>query len=253
MLSVYICDDQKDHLERVAKIVYNIILFEQLDMELRLATVNPRHVLSRMNEKGNPGLYFLDIDLKTDLTGLELAAQIRRKDPRGFIVFITIHDEMAPLTFRYKVEAMDYINKDDTDDFPGRIRECMLYAMEQYKSSFNMVHKVLAVQVQNRIITLAQKDIVYIEPSALSHHISIATTEGCVELFSSIKAIKNQLDDRFVQCHKSCVVNIDHIQEIQIKDRMIKMDNGRTCTISSRQVKNLEERLNLYSKVSKIK
>ena len=45
------------------------------------------------------------------MSGLELAVKLREYDPRGFIVFITAHDDMMFETFRYRLEALDYIVK----------------------------------------------------------------------------------------------------------------------------------------------
>lgn len=49
------------------------------------------------------------------MNGFELAQEIRKFDPRGFIIFITTHAELSYMTFTYKVEALDYIIKDDID------------------------------------------------------------------------------------------------------------------------------------------
>jgi len=61
-------------------------------------------------------LYFLDIDIKgEEQKGLEMAQFIRQHNPYAIIVFVTSHSEFATLTFKYKVSALDFIDKDIND------------------------------------------------------------------------------------------------------------------------------------------
>ncbi|MFA9464826.1 MAG: LytR/AlgR family response regulator transcription factor [Velocimicrobium sp.] len=243
MLSIYLCDDQKEQLQRLSKVIQNIITFEGLDMELAFASENPSELLRKIEHASKPSLYFLDIDLKTNMNGFDLAVEIRKVDPRGFIVFITTHDEMAPLSFRYKVEAMDYIVKEKVEEIPERLKECMLYALKQYTLPSNSVHKAIAMQVEDRIVMLTQSDIILIEPSLQAHKVTIYTMNSAIDITSTIKAIKAQLDDRFFQCSKSCVINRNRIAQIEKKKRILHMENGKECTISVRQMKELEKQL----------
>lgn len=245
MLPIYLCDDQIEHLERMSTIIKNIITFEELDMNLALATTDPNQLLQKIENTSKPALYFLDLDLKTTINGLDLAVEIRKLDSRGFIVFITTHDEMAPLTFRYKVEAMDFIIKEKFEKLPEKIKACMLYALKQYTLPSNSAHKAVAMQVENRIIMLSQKDIILIEPSLQVHKITIYTKNSAIDITSTIKAMKAQLDERFFQCNKSCLINKNKIAQIDKKNRIVYLENKKECTISVRQIKNLERELEL--------
>ncbi len=243
MLPIYLCDDQKEHLQRLSKVIQNIITFESLDMELVLASQTPDVLLKKMEISSKPALYFLDVDLKANMNGLDLAVEIRKLDPRGFIVFITTHDEMAPLTFQYKVEAMDYIVKERVEEIPEKIKECMLYALKQYALPSNSVHRAISMQVEDRIVMISQDDIILIEPSLQVHKVTIYTKDSAIDITSSIKAIKAQLDGNFFQCNKSCVINIKRLAQIEKKKRILFMDNGKECSISVRQLKILEKQL----------
>lgn len=59
-----------------------------------------------------PSPIFLDIEIKgEEKKGLEIAKEIRKKDPHATIVFVTTHSEFMPITFQYKVAALDFIDK----------------------------------------------------------------------------------------------------------------------------------------------
>ncbi|MFR6242645.1 MAG: hypothetical protein ACLUJ1_14485 [Mediterraneibacter faecis] len=60
------------------------------------------------------------------MTGLILAQELRKIQPRCFIIFITSHSEMSILTFQYKVEALDFIIKDSSENIRKRIHECLM-------------------------------------------------------------------------------------------------------------------------------
>lgn len=59
---------------------------------------------------------------------MELAYQIRKLDPNATIVFVTTHSEFMPLTFRYKVSALDFIDEALGD----------LHFYERVKSALNI-------------------------------------------------------------------------------------------------------------------
>ena len=61
-------------------------------------------------------LYFLDIDINgIERKGFEVAQFIRHRNPYAIIVFITSRSEFATLTYKYKVSALDFIDKETSD------------------------------------------------------------------------------------------------------------------------------------------
>ena len=101
MLKIYICEDMEAERDRIQQVIENIVLMEDLDMELCCVSEDPRSILDKVKKTEEVGIYFLDIALGTDMTGLTLAQEIRKYDPRGFIIFVTTHSEMSYLTFIY--------------------------------------------------------------------------------------------------------------------------------------------------------
>lgn len=74
-------------------------------------------------------LYFLDIDINgIERKGFEVAQFIRHRNPYAIIVFITSRSEFATLTYKYKVSALDFIDKETSDQvFKNRVADCVLY------------------------------------------------------------------------------------------------------------------------------
>lgn len=115
MLSVFVCEDDKIQREKLEKIIRNVIMIEELEMEFTLSTGDIKELLELVKKLEPIGLYFLDVDLQQELNGIELASEIRKYDTFGKIVFLTSHTELMPLAFQYRVEALDYIIKSEEE------------------------------------------------------------------------------------------------------------------------------------------
>jgi len=239
MLKIFVCEDNREQRERFYKIIKDIILIEELDMELALVSDKPDDIINYVSENNLSGLYFLDIDLKATINGIELATKIRKYDPRGFIVFVTTHAEMSYLTFLYKVEAMDYIIKDNYNNIKERIHQCIIDANIKYSAKTTELQKIFSIKAEEKIINIEYNKILFFETSPTIHKIIVHATDRQIEFYAKMKEIEEKLDSRFYRCHKSCIVNKDNIKEIDRNDRSIYMINGEKCLISTRALKGL--------------
>ena len=239
MIKVFICEDNKKQREKFTETIRNIILMEDFDMNVALSTEKPDDIIDYLKDNDVSGLYFLDVDLKSHINGIKLAELIREYDPRGFIVFVTTHAEMSYLTFMYKVEAMDYIIKDNYDNVKERIHQCIANANKKYSSKATNVQKNFTIKVNDRIITIEYNKILFLETSINILKVVLHAIDRQVEFYAKMKDVEDKLDERFYRCHRSFLVNKDLIEEIDMSNRIIKMVNGEECLVSKRLVKNL--------------
>ncbi len=220
MLNIFVCEDNGIQRQTIVQIIQNTVLIEELDMRLVLDTEDPYVLLEKVRTSQNTGIYFLDIDLNSDMNGMKLAQQIRLSDPRGFIIFITAHSELSYMTFQYRVEAMDFVLKDNPAEVKVKIRECLLNAMERYTLQTNKTHKVYTIEVGGR-------------------KISVDYDDRQIEFSGTMKELTGRLDDNFVRCHRSFLVNKKNIKEADAKKRIVYFDNGESCLMSTRMMKDL--------------
>lgn len=240
MLHIFLCEDNQQQRLQYKDIIDKIVLMEDLDLKLSCVTSDPHELLMALGEKTQTGIYFLDIDLSCDINGLSLAQQIRKKDPRGFIVFITTHSEMAYMTFTYKVEAMDFIIKDTSENIQNRIHQCIVNAYHKYTSPQNVSQKNFVCKIGDRENCTPLKNIVFFETSENARKIILHETDKTIEFAGKIKDIEEEVDDRFYRIHRSFLINKDHIKEIDKKNRIITMSNGEICFASLKQLKGLK-------------
>ncbi len=237
MLNIFVCEDNHAQRRTIVQIIQNIVLIEELDMQLVFDTANPYELLKKVKTCQYTGIYFLDIDLSSNINGMKLAQEIRQFDPRGFIIFITAHSELSYMTFQYRVEAMDFILKDNPAEAKVKIRECLLNAIERYMLQTNKTYKVYTIEVGERKISIAYNDIFFFETSNNIHKVILHAKDRQIEFSNTIKELTNTLDDNFVRCHRSFLVNKNNIKEVDMKNRIIHFINGETCLMSIRMMK----------------
>ncbi|WP_160677308.1 LytTR family DNA-binding domain-containing protein [Clostridium sp. C8-1-8] len=238
MLKVFICEDNDKHRQHYEKIIRNTILMESLDMEVALVTSKSKDLLEYLGANDVNGLYFLDVDLKEEMSGIALAAEIRKLDARGFIVFVTTHSEMSYLTFTYKVEALDYIIKDKYNEVDKRIKDCVLEANSRHTNK-KKDGEIFSIKINERIINMELDKILFFETSKTVRKVIAHATDRQIEFNGKLSDIEEKLDDRFYRCHKSYIINKNNIKELDVKNRIAYMVNGEECMISSRYVKGL--------------
>ena len=238
-MKIFICEDNNDYRERLKSIIEKIIIIENYDMNLQLSTDNPFEIIDYLKNNNTSGIYFLDVDLHCDINGIELAEKIRDYDPRGFIIFVTTHAEMSYLTFIYKVEAMDYIIKDNYNNVHQRIAECIKNAHDKCLSKVSDLQQVFSIKVNDKIINVNLEDIIFFETSSTIHKVILHCKNRQVEFYSKMKEVEDMLTDNFCRCHNSFILNKDNIKEIDKKKRIAYMVNGEECLISTRGIKKL--------------
>lgn len=241
MLSIFVCEDHDAQRQTIVRIIQNTILMEELDMQLVLDAGDPYMLLDQVKTSQNTGIYFLDIDLNSDMNGMKLAQQIRLFDPRGFIIFITAHSELSYMTFQYRVEAMDFVLKDNLAEAKVKIRECLLNAMERYTLQTNKIHKVYTMELGGRKVSVDYDEIFFFETSRNIHKVILHAKDRQIEFYGAIKELTSILDDNFVRCHRSFLVNKNNIKEVDAKNRIIYFNNGETCLMSTRMMKEFRK------------
>ena len=242
MLSVFICEDNFNEKEKITTCIENHIMMEELCMKVALSTASPQDVLHYRQNNQVDGLYFLDLELNAELNGLELADKLRKLDPRSFIVFITSHADRSHLTFKYKVEAMDYITKDifDTDK---RIRECIDKAYALYTAKPSALHNKFVIKVaESRFVSLDRSKILYFE-AAGGHMITVYSEEGRYLFHGNLKEISQALGNSFFRCHKSILVNLSKITEVQMERKEVVLADKSKCMVSARYAGELKKRI----------
>jgi len=232
MIDVFVCEDDLKQLNEIVSYIKNYILIENLDMRLRLATDDPYKILDYVgNNKVDKSLYFFDIELNTDITGVELAAKIHKKNVNSKIVFITTHAEMVFLTFKYQIEALDYILKDSPDEIQDRVTNAIQTCNKEFMDQEVDSTEYYQLKTGDHIRLIKINDILFFESSPVPHKVIVHLFNGQFEFYSTVKAIEDE-NESFFRCHKSYVVNIKNIKSINRRTRELLMADGEKVLCS---------------------
>lgn len=88
MLNFVLCDDNFSAIDKLSKMLESIIISHNLKGQITFTTDNPHKLLDYA--KTNPiHVLLLDIDLKSSMSGLQIAEKIRSIDKNVYIIFIT--------------------------------------------------------------------------------------------------------------------------------------------------------------------
>ena len=243
-LSVFICEDNDRWRREMKRMVADFIALMDYPIEFALVTGNPLEVLEAV--KGNPlgnSLYILDVDLGHKINGIELAQKIRELDTVGKIIFVTTHAEWSYLTFRHKVEAMDYIIKDSVESVKKQIDDCL---EATYKFFEKATQKKETFQVKSAlgIMIIPVNEILYFESHHKSHKLILHTLKKRYEFRGTMREVLTG-SDNFSQCHKAYIVNCENVVSVTRVGGTgeAEMKNGAILPVSRKYLVGLKKAL----------
>lgn len=240
MLKIYVCEDNPRLLEHYFCLAKRAILLKDWAVQMGCAASTPKELLASLPENGCSGLYFLDIELGAGINGFELANEIRKKDPKAFLVFLTSHSEWALETFRYRLEAMDFIVKtEDEEALRQRMYACIQSAYERFQAWNVDRDALLTLKSGEKELFLPCSQVLYITSSEIPHHVVLHTLDSFYDVIGSLKEIQAKHPSIWIYCSRSLLVNRNHIREKNLLRRTLLLDNGETLPCSIRSFKEL--------------
>jgi len=238
MLHILICDDDPKQRARIEGIVRKHLISDDSALELAPSADNPSALLDYLKtHRVQSGLYFLDVDLQSDLHGFELAAEIRKLDVSATIVFITAFSERIQEVFQYRVEAMDYISKSNSiEEIEKRVQECIQLAYARYLKGKHSNSKFFPVKAGDQTLNIPYEEILFFETSTeFRHRILLHRKVDSTEFYGKISDIE-KLGPPFFRCHHSFVVNVKHVRRVDKTNREAEMSDGETIPVSVRKM-----------------
>lgn len=161
---------------------------------------------------------FCDINMP-DLNGMDFVKSLQYPP---MIVFTTAYSEYAVEGF--KVNAVDYLLKpfglQDFQRAANRIKERMEPSANGQQPTANSQDGTLFVKTEYRIVKVTIADIRYIEGMSEYLKIYIEGESKPIITLLSMKKMEERLPDYFMRIHRSYIVNLNKIQEVN-KNRII--------------------------------
>jgi two-component system response regulator AgrA len=261
MLRIFICEDDPKYLTFIKKQVENYITMSSLVMQLVYVDVNPATMLSHLEKSSEgTGMYFLGLHLGGDIAGIEIAESVRKYDPRGFIVFLASDIESYKYIFKHKIEALDYIAKNDPY-IKERIHECLDNAVVKlttkvtaiqnnyvFKLSDDVKNFLGATLAKDSMVTVDRNKILYFKTVPdVKRMVIVHTNNGNLPIRGSLKQLAVELDDaRFYKCQSNLIINLDKVVALDPVQCILALENSQKIKIATRKIKELSQQINEY-------
>lgn len=165
----------------------------------------------------------LDVVLKNE-NGVEIAKELRACGYKGGIAFWTAHKEFV--FDALDVEPTHYIIKGNEH---GRMFSVLDTTLNKVK------HKMLTVRRKDCIIRIPLNKIEYLE--ARDKRVFIHCANGIQHSTAdSLKEIQKSLDNRFLRCYRSYVINMDYVAKIDKDFTMLSGDAVLICKSKCKEI-----------------
>ena len=195
-------------------------------------TITPYSSAEELGEALSTGEEFsllcLDI-LMNGKNGMELAQELRQRDDKTSILFITSSTEF--LKDGYRVRPIQYLLK------PVQPEE-----LEQaIRTDLRLYHRfdTVTFRVSGRTLVLPMEDIFYAE--SRNHGTVLHTAHGEQFLPMPLSQTEGILScERFCRCHNSFLVNLSHIREVS--SRILYLTDGSDLNIGRRYMEQFQNR-----------
>lgn len=236
MLNFVICDDNQNMLNKLAKMFDSIFISNNIDANITLQSTNPLEVLNFSNSH-TVDVFVLDIQLKSSMSGLELAEKIRELNKDCYIIFTTGHLEYSLVA--YKLKTFDYIAKPITLE---RLEETVLRLVDDVNGQPKKY-----IKIDNKNTLVDENEILYIKREGMKLVYHTATKD--YESYSSFAKMEDSLPKNFIRCHKSFVVNVNKIVHVDPVCNTIYFSGDSTCEIGPKYKQIILEVLNNYGNI----
>jgi DNA-binding LytR/AlgR family response regulator len=205
----------------MALMLKKIIVFELPDVSIMVFN-SPVSALDFIRSGKQPNVCFLDI-IMPEMDGVTLADNLRKEGYKNPIVFLTTSNEYAAQS--YKVNAFSYLLKPPVkEEVVNTLRK-----LDDFKKNSDTAG--IPVKTRNISKFILFRDLSHVE--VIKHNVHFRLTGGEeIIVTCSFGEITPALlaDSRFAQCHRSFVVNMDSISEMQ--GNTVIMNCGKTIPVS---------------------
>jgi two-component system, LytTR family, response regulator len=240
-LRALIIDDELPARKKLA-----MLMREEADIEIVGQCANGLEAIAAIEEQ-HPDVIFLDIQMP-GLNGFEMLEALG-SDNLPFVVFVTAYDEYAVKAF--EVHALDYLLKPFDR---SRLQDCLARVRKQQHSTSPNLHELLeqfrpkeylsrfVVKTRGRVLLLKIDDVDSLEASG--NYVELHSGKQSYLVRETLNDVERKLDpQRFARVHRSTIVNVDRIQELQPwshGDFIVVLKDGVKLRLSRRYRQNLK-------------
>lgn len=212
-----ICDDEQTQIEYVTSLASSWSEREGHTCEVRSFPSAEAFLFAYEDDKAYD-ILLLDIEMGA-MNGVDLAKTIRQTNDTVQIIFITGFPDF--IAEGYEVSALHYLMKP--------VSEEKLHAvLDKATANLAKSEKRLCITHDRQTDFIPLSQITYIE--AQKQYVDIHAATEVYRMKASLAEIESHLDEYFIKCQRSFIVNLRHVS--RIKNDCVVLKNGTEVPIS---------------------
>lgn len=227
MLNFVLCDDNLSIVSKLKEMLELLFIKHDMDAKVVFVSDNTADILD-FTKTHHVDVIILDINLNSNISGIDLAKKIREKNKNIYILFSTGHLEYSLIA--YSVKTFDYLPKPITLE---RLEVTLRRLLEDMKSSNQKF-----IQISDKMMLNAE-EVNFIKKDGMK--LVFCTNSQNFMTYNSFNKIQGILPDNFVRCHKSFIANTNNILNIDTNKNTIDFQNHLSCEIGPKYKNNLME------------
>lgn len=190
----------------------------------------------------NSDLFFIDIELKTYFTGIDLAKEVRKKNPYCSIIFVTSFESRGLEIINENILPLAYLVKSKDKQYMKSKIEDILHTAIRNSSSED---EYILFQERGYDQLIKEKEILYISPvKGLKSTLLVKSFDSEVMVTGSLKKIKELLqDDLFYKDMKSFIINMRNIKTVYRTEGVVLFQEDSTLTVGKISARKLSKGL----------
>ena len=240
-MKVYILEDEIVQQFRLESLIKQYLQQKKYPVDEIVTCDRSGDLLASLEESSRNNIYFLDIAIKgSQSAGLEVAEKIRQMDPIGQISFVTTHHEFVSITYEYKVNAHDFIDK----ILPQQAFDQRIIANINHYIEINRLkplNEVFSYKTRTgKLVEALYADIRYFETTGIAHKILLQMDGETLTMYGNLNEIES-MSNQLVRVHRSFLVNQTFIKRVYKREKIIVLDDDTEIPVSRAGFKRLEQ------------
>ena len=240
MLKICICDDNHEE-QKLIKKATEVYFSTHGGCSIQLICYdNPMLFLEALNQNGGYDILLLDIFMP-GINGIDVAKEIRKRQDKTEVIFLTTSDDFAVVAFSLK--AAHYLVKPFTQsEFDEAMDRALGFIIK------NTMLKISFKLAGGGIKTVNIDDILYIE--SYKHVQQLHLKDGdTLTLRESLSSLQEELDglspNQFLSPYKGYIVNLKVVHAIE--RNCMQLYNNESIPVAHRSFKELTDKYFAYA------
>lgn len=228
MIKFIIVDDKIKWIDEYEKIINDVAFNSNKQYEIKKFKKYDEDLHKLILDNSEQKIYLMDLDLENKHTGMDILREIREEDWDSEIIVLTNHDRMFETVHKEIYKTFDFIEK--FDNFEVRLRKDLKKIISKKYDTDKFIYNNNKISLQ-----IYLKDIIYVYRDTVDRKLVIKTTNNQFIVNMPINEMMEKLDDRFIQCHRSCIINDERITEKNYAQGYFVTDTGEKVDMLSRK------------------